>query len=134
MVYPTLTVEKSQEIDSLLNGCLDYLLNLEKIYTIEEIKKIVKPNAKKYHIIEVYLYGSYARGRAKYNDDIDFAINYEGETLTNNFFKCIDELEEVFEKHVDLTFIKTVYEPKTRFDYERNYLAERFDCEKIRIL
>ena len=36
----------------------------DKILTISDIQKIVKPLAEKNHISEVYLFGSYARNEA----------------------------------------------------------------------
>lgn len=47
---------------------------VRKIYTIEEIKDIVAPIAKFYGIKEVYLFGSYARGEATTDSDIDLCI------------------------------------------------------------
>jgi hypothetical protein len=42
-----------------------------KIYTIEEIKTIVEPIARKYGVARVYLFGSYARGEVTENSDVD---------------------------------------------------------------
>ncbi|SJZ64469.1 hypothetical protein SAMN02745116_01039 [Pilibacter termitis] len=44
------------------------------VYTIEEIKEKVKPIAKKYHVKEMYLFGSYARGTATDSSDLDFVV------------------------------------------------------------
>ena len=41
------------------------------IYAVEEIKSIVLPVAQKYQLRAVYLFGSYARGTATENSDID---------------------------------------------------------------
>lgn len=37
-------------------------MSTRKKYTIEEIRAIVKPIARKYGVARVYLFGSYARG------------------------------------------------------------------------
>ncbi len=47
----------------------------EKIYTIDEIKAIVFPIAEKYGVEKVYLFGSYARGEATHESDIDFRVD-----------------------------------------------------------
>ena len=39
------------------------------IYTIEEIRRIITPIAKKYRLPAVYLFGSYARGDATETSD-----------------------------------------------------------------
>ncbi len=47
----------------------------DKIYTIDEIKAIASPIAKQYGIAAMYLFGSYARGEATSNSDLDFRID-----------------------------------------------------------
>lgn len=42
----------------------------DKVLTLENVKKLVKPIAEKYHVEEIYLFGSYARGEA--NRDSEF--------------------------------------------------------------
>lgn len=46
----------------------------DKIYTIDEIKAIAVPIAKRYGISALYLFGSYARGEATSSSDLDFRI------------------------------------------------------------
>lgn len=43
--------------------------------TIEEIRKAVTKVGKKYGIKSAYLFGSYARGEANENSDVDIIIN-----------------------------------------------------------
>ena len=47
---------------------------MEKLYTIDEIKRISVPIAKRYGVQKLALFGSYARGDAKPGSDIDFLI------------------------------------------------------------
>lgn len=55
-----------------------------RIFTLENIIAMVKPLAEKYHVKEIYLFGSYARGEADENSDLDFLV-FGGENfkLTN---------------------------------------------------
>ena len=46
----------------------------DKIYTIDEIRKKVQPIAEKYKLNKVSLFGSYARGEATAESDIDLYI------------------------------------------------------------
>jgi predicted nucleotidyltransferase len=48
---------------------------MDKIYLVEEIKRIVEPIAKAHRIDRVYLFGSYARGDADEKSDIDLRID-----------------------------------------------------------
>ena len=41
------------------------------VYTIDEIRQIITPIAKKYGLPAVYLFGSYARGTANEDSDVD---------------------------------------------------------------
>ena len=43
--------------------------------SIEKIKNIVCPLAKKYEVDRVYLFGSYARGEATEKSDVDLCID-----------------------------------------------------------
>ena len=45
------------------------------VYTIDEIKFIVVPIAKTYGVSSVSLFGSYAKGTATSDSDIDFIID-----------------------------------------------------------
>lgn len=47
-----------------------------KIYTIDEIRTLVKPIAERYGIEKVLLFGSYARGEATESSDVDLLISY----------------------------------------------------------
>ena len=45
-----------------------------KIYSLDEIKAIAAPIAKRYGVSALYLFGSYARGDATAQSDLDFRI------------------------------------------------------------
>ena len=45
------------------------------VFSIQDIKALVKPIAEKYKVKEVYLFGSYARGDYRRTSDIDLAIS-----------------------------------------------------------
>ena len=55
------------------------------IYTLEEIRSRVTPIAKQYELKAVYLFGSYARGDADENSDIDLLVDTAGTALTSLF-------------------------------------------------
>ena len=74
-----------------------------EIYTIEEISKIIKPIAKAYGVGCMSLFGSYARGEATENSDIDFRIVDDGGL--RGFFRLAGfhrELEEKLQTSVDV--------------------------------
>ena len=46
----------------------------DKVYSLDEIKAIATPIAKQYGVAALYLFGSYARGEATPQSDLDFRI------------------------------------------------------------
>lgn len=48
---------------------------MDSIYAVEEISRIVSPILKNYGVSRAYLFGSYARGDALPNSDIDLRID-----------------------------------------------------------
>ena len=73
----------------------------DKTYTIDEIKIIVMPIAKKYGVDKVCLFGSYARGEAGATSDLDFVID-KGRLHGLKLAGMLGDLQEVFGKNVDL--------------------------------
>lgn len=73
-----------------------------KKVTIEEIKAIVEPIARKYGVERVYLFGSYARGDVTENSDVDLRVD-KG-SLKGMFALCglYTEIEEALQVKVDV--------------------------------
>ena len=73
-----------------------------KIYTIDEIREKVKPIAEKYGIEKVWLFGSYARGEATEDSDVDLMISYQnliGKFALGGVFV---DFKEILAKDVDV--------------------------------
>ncbi|WP_295916905.1 nucleotidyltransferase domain-containing protein [Anaerovibrio lipolyticus] len=78
------------------------------VITLENITALVKPLAEKYHVNAIYLFGSYARGEADENSDLDFLVfGGEGFKLTS-VLALGEELREVLKKKVDIFEIREV--------------------------
>lgn len=73
-----------------------------KPYTIDELKEIVAPIAKKYGIKHAYLFGSFARG--DYTNDSDIDIRIDKGTLKGLFALCgfYTELTDALGMKVDV--------------------------------
>ena len=73
-------------------------------YTIDEIKCRVTPVARKYSLAAVYLFGSYARGDATPDSDVDLLVDLSG-TGIDSLFKLgglYADLEAALETTIDL--------------------------------
>ena len=75
-----------------------------RIYSLEDIKRIVMPIAREYGIGKICLFGSYARGEAGPHSDIDLIITDKGSLrgLFDLAGMC-EDLKESFGVQVDLT-------------------------------
>ncbi len=74
----------------------------EKIYTLDEIRKIAAPIAAKHGVAALYLFGSYARGEATPASDLDFWIE---KGKIQSLFQLTDfemDMEAGFDKPLDV--------------------------------
>lgn len=80
------------------------------IYTLDEIKKRILPVIEKYNIPAMYLFGSYARGEATEDSDLDFLVDTTGTGLTSllSLGALYCDLEEIFQKNIDLITVRSV--------------------------
>lgn len=71
------------------------------VYKFEEIVEKVRPIAEQYKINSVWLFGSYARGDATEESDIDIMVG-EGDFYGWKFGGLYEALREAFQKEIDL--------------------------------
>lgn len=71
-------------------------------FTIKEIKDKTTPIAKSYGIERMSFFGSYARGEAKDDSDVDLYIERGKLKSLLQYFAFVDELENVLNCHVDV--------------------------------
>lgn len=100
------------------------------VYSIEEIKKIIKPIAQKYGLPAVYLFGSYARGEAREDSDLDFLVDTTGTELTSllKLGSLYCDLEEAFGKEIDLVTVRSIMqkpEMPSDEDFRKAVMSER---------
>ena len=92
------------------------------IFTLEDIAKVVKPLTEKYHVKEIYLFGSYARGEADENSDLDFLVYIDEGFKLTNVLALGEELREALQKKVD---IFEIHEINKDSDFYRNVMREK---------
>ena len=78
------------------------------VLTLSEIQSIVKPLAEKYHISEVYIFGSYARNEATSASDIDFLVFGGKDFRLTSVFAFAEELRMQIRKEIDVFEITEV--------------------------
>lgn len=127
------------------NTILDFILlfeyNIEKggadmIYTTDEIKEIITPIALKYNLKAVFLFGSYARGTATENSDIDLLVDTAGTEL-DTLFKLgalYMDLAEALRKEVDVVTVSSLEQPVMRHSeiaFRENIARERMNLYAV---
>lgn len=103
------------------------------IYTIEEIKNRVLPVIQKYNIPAMYLFGSYARGEATEESDLDFLVDTTGTRLTSllSLGELYCDLEEIFQKEIDLITMRSVMQ-KAQTESDRSF-QDAIMKERVRL-
>ena len=84
-------------------------------YTVEEIQRRVTPVAQKYSFSAVYLFGSYARGEATAESDIDLLVDLTGSTAHGMMLGALfSDLEDALGTRIDLVTVASLQTPTTR--------------------
>lgn len=88
----------------------------------EETKSRVLPVIQKYNIPAMYLFGSYARGEAKEESDLDFLVDTTGTRLTSllSLGDLYCDLEEIIQKKIDLVTLRSVMQ-KAQTESDRSF-------------
>lgn len=83
-----------------------------KIYTVSELIKVISPIAEKHNVSRIYLFGSYARGEADEESDIDLRV--EAAQLNTLFALggLYSDLEEALGKSLDLVTTEALRKKK----------------------
>ena len=103
-------VDLINKLDSVHNRN-SYITNLiindikPNVLSIKQIKERIKPIIKKHQIKDVYLFGSYSRGEAKENSDVDIYCDSGDLRTLYDEVDLIDEFEKALGKKVDLVTI-----------------------------
>ncbi len=94
---------KYQYMLQKLNG-YGYIDEEHGILTIEQIKKNCTEIFKNFNVEYAYLFGSYAKGKAKETSDVDLLVSMSVDGL--KFFELIETLRQKLKKKVDLLDIR----------------------------
>ncbi|WP_299447364.1 nucleotidyltransferase domain-containing protein [uncultured Phascolarctobacterium sp.] len=72
----------------------------KKVYSIADIKAKLQPIFQKYNVKKAVLFGSYAKGNAKSNSDIDVMVESNLKGLA--FYGLLEDIVNTIGKSVDL--------------------------------
>ena len=81
-------------------------MNSDKIYTIEEIRKILQDSKsyieEKYFVDKFFLFGSYAKNQQTSNSDMDLLVSFSKPVDMFEFMDLEEYLTMLFNKKIDL--------------------------------
>ena len=106
------------------------------IYSVDEIQRRAAPIIKKYGIPALYLFGSYARGEATDDSDMDFLVDTTGTELTSllRLGALYCDLEDTFGKAIDLITVSSIMQlsnTESDADFMATVLKERVKLNAI---
>ena len=117
-------ITKLDTISNRNEYILELIMNDIKpnVLTIKQIRERIKPIMMKHNIKEVYLFGSYSRGEANRNSDVDLYCD-EGDVDTLwKLSAFYDELREALGKDVDIVTIGSDIDDIFKNEIERDML------------
>ncbi|MBR5428412.1 MAG: nucleotidyltransferase domain-containing protein [Clostridia bacterium] len=95
------------------------------IYSVDELRNIIVPIAAQYAVDKVYLFGSYARGTATAESDVDLYIDAEKLHGIFALGGLYADLEQALKKKLDL-----VTEKSLKYNTDRSFL-ENLKRERV---
>ena len=98
------------------------------IYSLDELAERIAPVAEKYNIPEVYVFGSYARGEATDESDVDIMVHRTDALLGWAIGGLYEDLRESVGKPIDLMTTQTLEQQHTRERFP--WMVERLMRER----
>ncbi len=86
----------------------------EAILSIEEIRALLAPIAEKYHAESILLFGSYARGKADGQSDVDLIVFGGADFHPTDIFAMAEDIRSALQKQADVYEIREI-DPGTAF-------------------
>ena len=86
------------------------------VYTLDEIARRIRPVAEKYRLKAVYVFGSYARGDAREDSDVDLLVDLTDADMSGFFAigGLYNDLEAALEKEIDLVTTASLEQSSSR--------------------
>jgi predicted nucleotidyltransferase len=108
---------------------------VNRVYSLDEIKERVRPVAEKYNLPAVWVFGSYARGEATGESDVDILIDTENSVLSDKGLFAMGGLmvdfEDALGKDIDIVKLNVLEEQKTKKNSP--YFVAETEKDRVRV-
>lgn len=100
------------------------------IYSLDELRQLIRPIAEKYKIPAVYVFGSYARGEATEESDVDIIVDLTGAEMNFPFAigALYNDFEDSLKKKIDLVTERSLHQStdlESSLIFRENVFRER---------
>ena len=116
-------LESERNVNSYILKLIDNDVN-PGVLTIKQIKEKILPVINKYNIHDVYLFGSYSRGEANKNSDVDIYCESGNVKSLYDVVDYEEDLKNALGKDVDVVFFD---------DRMGDFFKTQLDKDKIKI-
>ena len=88
---------------------------VESIYNVNRLGEMLHPIFDANPVYSATLFGSYAKGNATEQSDVDIVIDSRGQLLNMTFYGVLDEITERLGKQVDLFELSEIRKPSPMY-------------------
>ena len=88
---------------------------MDNIYNVNRLREILCPIFDANPVYSAILFGSYAKGEATDQSDVDIVIDSRGQLLRMAFYGVLDEIIERLGKQVDLFELSEIRKPSPMY-------------------
>lgn len=100
------------------------------VYTLDEIKEKTSPVFAARNIPIAYLFGSYARGEADGDSDVDILIDSSGNRGLVSLGGILKSLKSALNKNVDMVTLGSL---RSKINEDRGFIKENIERERVLI-
>ena len=88
---------------------------MDNIYNVNRLREMLYPIFDASPVYSATLFGSYAKGDATEQSDVDIVIDSRGQLLNMAFYGVLEEITERLGKQVDLFELSEIRKPSPMF-------------------
>ena len=100
----------------------------DDVLTQDSIRLLIRPVAKKYKIDRIYLFGSYARGEATPESDVDLMIEGGDMNGFGGYLEMVEAFQKALGKETDISEYEAIRQNRSR---SGRAFQEHFERDKV---